>query len=146
MKSQLYGSSRNENAGMRNTPRPVRSALRHGANILAGLRGQGNAQNAAEDGQRSVAIRRCSFRTIESAGDLSLRSRIVNARTLVIVALSTLLGGCAATPKDADPARVPRAGRIMPIAADRPLIGIALGGGGARGVAHVGVIKAREKA
>ncbi|HEX6005908.1 MAG TPA: patatin-like phospholipase family protein [Burkholderiales bacterium] len=70
----------------------------------------------------------------------------MNARTLVIVALSTLLGGCAATPKDADPARVPRAGRIMPIAADRPLIGIALGGGGARGFAHVGVIKALEKA
>lgn len=70
----------------------------------------------------------------------------MNARTLFIVAFSTLLGGCAATPSDSDPARVPRAGRIVPLDADRPLIGLALGGGGARGFAHVGVMKALERA
>ena len=35
---------------------------------------------------------------------------------------------------------------IVPLKSERPLIGLALGGGGARGFAHIGVIKALEAA
>ena len=41
--------------------------------------------------------------------------------------------------------RVARAGGCLPPDEDRPKIALVLGGGGARGVAHIGVIKALEE-
>jgi len=40
----------------------------------------------------------------------------------------------------------PREAAIVPLKSERPLVGLALGGGGARGFAHIGVIKALEAA
>lgn len=55
-------------------------------------------------------------------------------RLLRLASLAILLAGCAATPRVEPPAAAPRAVRIA----------LALGGGAARGFAHVGVIKALE--
>lgn len=66
-------------------------------------------------------------------------------RTTVLV-LTVLLASCTVfRPQIGD-----NAPRMVPItriaASDRPVIGLALGGGGSRGFAHVGVIKALEEA
>lgn len=55
-------------------------------------------------------------------------------RLFRLASLAILLAGCAATPPVEPPAAAPRAVRIA----------LALGGGAARGFAHVGVIKALE--
>jgi len=55
-------------------------------------------------------------------------------RLLCLALIAMLLAGCAATPPAVQPAEAPRAVRIA----------LALGGGAARGFAHVGVIKALE--
>ena len=62
--------------------------------------------------------------------------------------LATIVLGaaCALTPDSYRGASVPRAATIVPLEAARPVIGLALGGGGARGFAHIGVIKALEDA
>jgi NTE family protein len=57
-----------------------------------------------------------------------------------------VLAACASRPSDYNGATAPRAALIVPIKSDRPLIALALGGGGVRGFAHVGVIKALEEA
>jgi NTE family protein len=63
----------------------------------------------------------------------------------VLVALATVvLGAC--SPLGAPRMEPPSARAIVPLKAERPLIALALGGGGARGFAHVGVIKALEAA
>lgn len=63
----------------------------------------------------------------------------------ILVALGALaIGAC--SPLSGPRMEPPSARAIVPIKAERPLIGLALGGGGARGFAHVGVIKALEAA
>ena len=65
--------------------------------------------------------------------------------------LGALLAGCiaACAPFALDTARLDPARNARPsspVRSERPLIALALGGGGARGFAHVGVIKALEEA
>lgn len=56
--------------------------------------------------------------------------------------VSLLLAGCAAQPLVYPDVIPPAIAAVEPVrAAGRPLIGLALGGGGARGFAHIGVIK-----
>lgn len=67
-------------------------------------------------------------------------------RVIALLLATLALGGCMlATPAGrllAEPASAP----IVRIQADRPIVALALGSGGARGFAHVGVIKALEAA
>jgi len=65
---------------------------------------------------------------------------------LLSILLAALLAGCAWLPTDHNGAGAPRQADILPLKSDRPLIALALGSGGARGFAHVGVIKALEHA
>jgi NTE family protein len=62
---------------------------------------------------------------------------------LSAIAAAALLAGCASTPKQA-PVPVAAAPAPQPIAPRHVKIGLALGGGAARGFAHIGVIKALE--
>ena len=56
-----------------------------------------------------------------------------------------LLGACASAPLSYPDVVPPRAAALEPLRnAERPVIGLALGGGAARGFAHVGVIKVLE--
>jgi NTE family protein len=56
------------------------------------------------------------------------------------------LAGCALAPANHDGGDAPRTVAIVPLKALRPTLGLVLGAGGARGFAHVGVIKALEAA
>jgi NTE family protein len=66
--------------------------------------------------------------------------------------LATLLlaiaafAGCALLPSEFNGDGAPRQAAIIPLQSERPLVALALGSGGARGFAHVGVIKALEDA
>jgi NTE family protein len=60
--------------------------------------------------------------------------------------LLVILAGCAYFPTDHNGAGVPRQAAIISLRSERPLVALALGSGGARGFAHVGVIKALEEA
>ncbi len=62
-------------------------------------------------------------------------------RRLTLLALATLLAGCGSTPPVA-PVVAPVV--VAPPAPKKVRIGLALGGGAARGFAHIGVIKALE--
>ncbi|MBI2295120.1 MAG: patatin-like phospholipase family protein [Betaproteobacteria bacterium] len=59
---------------------------------------------------------------------------------------AALVGACALLPTDYNGAEAPREAAIVPLLSERPVIALALGSGGARGFAHVGVIKALEDA
>jgi NTE family protein len=59
---------------------------------------------------------------------------------------AALLAACSLPPADYNGAGAPRETAIVPVRSDRPVIALALGSGGARGFAHVGVIKALEEA
>lgn len=65
---------------------------------------------------------------------------------LFVLLLFSALASCSSTRGNPAAENAPRTARIVPLQSDRPLIGLALGGGGARGFAHVGVIKALEDA
>ncbi len=70
-------------------------------------------------------------------------------KTAIIILLAMALAGCAFAPANHDRGDAPRTATIVPFVAKqahRPVIGLALGAGGARGFAHVGVIKALEAA
>lgn len=67
-------------------------------------------------------------------------------KPLLCILLSALLAGCAFAPSDHNGKDAPRTETIVPLKAPRPLLGLVLGAGGARGFAHVGVIKALEAA
>jgi NTE family protein len=68
------------------------------------------------------------------------RMRIVSLLALL------LLAACSLLPTDYNGARAPRQDAIVPLKSERPLVALALGGGGTRGYAHIGVIKALEDA
>ncbi len=59
--------------------------------------------------------------------------------------LAVLLGACSLLPAEYDGVRAPHHAAIAPLKSERPLIALALGGGGTRGFAHIGVIKALEE-
>ena len=68
-------------------------------------------------------------------------------RIVALLLVAAALGAaCALTPDSYKGAAAPRAEAIVPLRSARPVIGLALGGGGARGFAHIGVIKALEEA
>lgn len=62
------------------------------------------------------------------------------------ILLSMTLAGCAFAPADHNGKDAPRSATIVPLKVPRPVLGLVLGAGGARGFAHVGVIKALEAA
>ena len=64
----------------------------------------------------------------------------------IVILLSVVLAGCAVAPSNHQGRDVPRTADIVPLKAQRPVLGLVLGAGGARGFAHVGVIKALEAA
>jgi len=59
---------------------------------------------------------------------------------------AALVAACALLPTDYNGAGAPREAAIVPLRSERPVVALALGSGGARGFAHVGVIKALEEA
>jgi len=63
-----------------------------------------------------------------------------------LLAILVLLAACGLLPATYDGAGAPAETAIVPLKSERPLVGLALGGGGARGFAHIGVIKALESA
>ncbi len=62
------------------------------------------------------------------------------------ILLSAAFAGCALAPANHDGGDAPRTAAIVPLKAQRPVLGLVLGAGGARGFAHVGVVKALEAA
>ena len=67
-------------------------------------------------------------------------------RKLLILFAAGIVAACALSPSDYNGAGAPREAAILPLQSDRPLVALALGSGGARGFAHIGVIKALEEA
>ncbi len=67
-------------------------------------------------------------------------------RPAILLATALLVSACSLFPTDHNGVGAPRQAAIVPLEADRPLVALALGSGGARGFAHVGVIKALEDA
>jgi NTE family protein len=65
---------------------------------------------------------------------------------LLLALLVALLGGCSLLPAEYSGERAPREAVIVPLQSERPLVALALGGGGTRSFAHIGVIKALEDA
>ncbi|MBI2771236.1 MAG: patatin-like phospholipase family protein [Burkholderiales bacterium] len=61
--------------------------------------------------------------------------------TLTSIIAALVLSGCASAPRPAEPVAPP-----LPVPKRAPKIGLALGGGAARGFAHVGVIQVLEEA
>ena len=66
--------------------------------------------------------------------------------SIAAAAFAGLLSACGPLSLDSARLQPPSAAAIVPIKAERPLIALALGSGGSRGFAHVGVIKALEAA
>ena len=66
--------------------------------------------------------------------------------SFIAAALAGLVSACAPLSLDSARLEPPSARAIVPLKAERPLIALALGSGGARGFAHIGVIKALEAA
>lgn len=79
---------------------------------------------------------------LSSAG----RVRRTWALLLLTAGFGALFAGCAGTGPVREGARPPEAGVINPLRLDRSVVALVLGAGGARGFAHVGVIKALEGA
>lgn len=65
---------------------------------------------------------------------------------VLVLFLAGVIAACALSPTEYNGAGAPREAAIEPLRSERPLVALALGSGGARGFAHVGVIKALEEA
>jgi len=70
----------------------------------------------------------------------------LTAKLPSVILLAVALAGCALAPANHNGGDAPRTAAIVPLKAQRPVLGLVLGAGGARGFAHVGVIKALEEA
>ncbi|KPK18132.1 MAG: hypothetical protein AMJ67_11430 [Betaproteobacteria bacterium SG8_41] len=70
----------------------------------------------------------------------------VMGKFLRVFLATALVAGCALQPSEFNGDGAPRQAEIVPLRSERPLVALALGGGGARGFAHIGVIKALEDA
>jgi NTE family protein len=68
----------------------------------------------------------------------------VMRRLATMLFAAAITAACALLPSEFSGEGAPRQAAIVPLQSDRPLVALALGGGGARGFAHVGVIKALE--
>jgi NTE family protein len=67
-------------------------------------------------------------------------------KRFIIASLALLSSACAISPHEYPELARPIAAPIVPVQAKRPVVGLVLGAGGARGFAHVGVIKVLEAA
>lgn len=67
-------------------------------------------------------------------------------RKLLVIVAAAVVAACAGLGLDSPKPAPPSARAIVPVKSERPLVALALGGGGARGFAHVGVIRALEDA
>jgi len=67
-------------------------------------------------------------------------------KILILLFAAGVVAACALSPSDYNGASAPREAAILPLRSERPLVALALGSGGARGFAHIGVIKALEEA
>jgi NTE family protein len=67
-------------------------------------------------------------------------------RIALILAAACLVAACSIFPTVYQGDGAPQQAAIKPLKSDRPLVALALGSGGVRGFAHVGVIKALEEA
>lgn len=67
-------------------------------------------------------------------------------RRLLLLVVAAVVAACSLSPADHNGAGAPREAAIEPLRSERPLLALALGSGGARGFAHIGVIKALEQA
>ena len=67
-------------------------------------------------------------------------------KNTLLILLAVVLAGCALTPANYNGDDAPRTAAIVPVKAQRPILGLVLGAGGARGFAHVGVVKVLEAA
>ena len=63
-------------------------------------------------------------------------------KSLLLILLPLALTGCALTPANHRGNDAPHMVAIVPLKVQKPVLGLVLGAGGARGFAHVGVIKA----
>ncbi len=66
-------------------------------------------------------------------------------RRPAVLLAAAFLAACSLQPTDYNGAGAPREAAIVPLRSERPIVAVALGSGGARGFAHVGVIKALEE-
>src|SRR5688572_5810201 len=66
--------------------------------------------------------------------------------SIVAAVVAGLVSACAPLALDSARLEPPSARAIVPLKAERPIVALALGSGGARGFAHIGVIKALEAA
>src|SRR5262245_50818975 len=75
-------------------------------------------------------------------------SRIATAFRVLCgsVCAASLLAGCAFEPHEYPKLAPPRSGEIVPLFKSDPVVALVLGAGGARGFAHIGVIKVLEAA
>jgi NTE family protein len=71
---------------------------------------------------------------------------LVTYKLVLLLSTIAAIAACAGRPSAYNGAGAPRAETIVPLKSDRLVVGLALGGGGARGFAHIGVIKALEAA
>ena len=65
-------------------------------------------------------------------------------RSALLFLVALLFAACATAPHEYPELAPPRAGEITPLRSERPLVALVLGAGGARGFAHIGVIKVLE--
>ncbi len=65
-------------------------------------------------------------------------------RSILVFLTALLVASCTTAPREYPELAPPRAVEIKPIRSDRPVVGLVLGAGGARGFAHIGVIKVLE--
>ena len=72
--------------------------------------------------------------------------RSVMRKLAIPLLAAAVVAACAWGPSAYEGEGAPGESAIVPLKSERPLIGLALGGGGARGFAHIGVIKALEAA
>ncbi len=70
----------------------------------------------------------------------------LSSKLSLTILLAVVLAGCALAPANYEGGDAPRTAVIVPLKVQRPTLGLVLGAGGARGFAHVGVIKALEAA
>ena len=70
----------------------------------------------------------------------------MHIRKLFAALAAGIVTACATLGLDSPKPAPPSAQAIVPVKSERPLVALALGGGGARGFAHVGVIRALEDA
>ncbi len=113
-------------------PLPILSGLPSQRNPTPGLRDRNIGSSGTRTGLRCLSAFELQFPIV--------------LRKLLILFAAGVVAACALSPADYNGAGAPREAAILPLRSERPLVALALGSGGARGFAHIGVIKALEEA